>query len=193
MSDNYIGAAMCQARHKTAHPPIPYGHKNAKADPAKLVEEGFKQVRGSLTEGRYLTFELDGYALTNEAAEHGNVTVANSTSMHEGIHQRWILHLAGEQGGSIFNIQSALDSSYISTNQALVESRDDAQVYDITDLGNGQGYSLEIKRPTHPSDDDQNELRKELVDLQMLGVRNGALETGNSIRGWKIFSVTYHS
>jgi phospholipase C len=193
MSDNYIGAAMCQARHKTAHPPVPYGHENANANPARLVEEGFKQVRGSLTEGRYLTFEMEGYALTNSGFEHGNVTATKATEKHEDIQQRWILHLVGAQGGNTFNIKSAFDSSYISTNQTLTRSKDKAQVYTITDLGNGEGYSLLGKRVAGPVNDGKSELRKEFTERQLLSVHRGLVEVGSTIKGWKIFSVTYHS
>jgi hypothetical protein len=119
--------------------------------------------------------------------------VEKSTPGHESIHQRWILHLVGETGGNTFNIQSALDFSYISMNHTLVELRSEAQTYSITDLGNGQGYRLTTRRPTGLSNDDKNELRKVFVDRQLLGVRKGFLETGNSITGWTIFSVTYHS
>jgi phospholipase C len=192
-SDNYIGAAMCQARHKTAHPPVPYGPENANADPARLVEEGFKQVRGSLTEGRYLTFEMDGYALTNKGAELSNLTVSKATPKHEDIHQRWILRLVGQQGGNTFNIQSAFDFSYISTNQTLEKSRANAQVYTITDLGNGQGHVLTARKSTGSIGDGKSELRKEFVERQILGVRDGVVEVGRKVKGWKIFSVTYHS
>ncbi|EPE37041.1 non-hemolytic phospholipase C precursor, putative [Glarea lozoyensis ATCC 20868] len=192
-SDNYIGAAMCQARYKTAHPPVPYGRENANADPARLVEEGFKQVRGSLTEGRYLTVEMGGFALTNEGTESSNLTISKATPKHEDIRQRWILRLVGEQGGNTFNIRSAFDLSYISTNQTLERSRANAQIYAITDLGNGQGHVLTARKLTGSIENGKSELRKEFVERQILGVRDGVVEFGHKIMGWKIFSVTYHS
>ena len=193
MSDNYIGAAMCQARHKTAHPPVPYGPENANAAPARLVEEGYKQVRGSLTEGRYLTFEMDGYGLAHEGTELGNLTTCKSTPGHEDIRQRWIIHLVGEQGGSAFNLQSAFDLSYISINQTLVASQNDAQVFEIIDLGNGKGYRLVTKMPAGSIDDGRSELRTCFIERQSLSVRKGVVGLGRNSRGWKVFSVTYQS
>lgn len=161
---------MCQARHKTAHPPVPYGRQNVNADPAKLVEEGFKQVRGALTEGRYLTFEMNGYALTNEGTNDRNLAIRKATPMHEDIHQRWILYGVKAQGKHTFNIKSALDSSYISANQTLTRSRDHADVFTINDLGNGNGYALSVFMSTSLAIDNKSELKKGFAELQILSI-----------------------
>ncbi|KAG9231823.1 hypothetical protein BJ875DRAFT_468435 [Amylocarpus encephaloides] len=86
MSDPYIGAAR------------PLLHPSPNADPAKLVEEGAQQVRGSLTEGRYLNFEQEGYAITNEGVEEGfgNVTLTKARRKHDDVKQRLFVHLVGE-------------------------------------------------------------------------------------------------
>jgi phospholipase C len=48
---NWDGASLCQANYGTPppHPPAPYGPENEALDPATLVEDGFKAVRGYLT------------------------------------------------------------------------------------------------------------------------------------------------
>jgi hypothetical protein len=90
------------------------------------VESGFKQVRGDLTVGRYLVFELNGYALTN-----GNVSeiaVTPATTLHETPNQSWVLEQY-EAFGTTFKLFSFTDHRYI-------------EDVDIVYLGSGKGYSL---------------------------------------------------
>ncbi|CAG8977770.1 hypothetical protein HYALB_00011155 [Hymenoscyphus albidus] len=193
MSDNYIGAAMCQARHKTAHPPVPYGKENSNADVGKLVEEGFKQVRGSLTEGRFLVFEMGDQALTNS---EGNLTVSGKVPDHSLVQQRWILNLVGETGTRQFFIRSVVDRSYISTNRTLTEDKVDAGIFTIEDLGNGKGYRLLGLATPDPNPDQKTELRKGFEGGKSLVAGEGEVEfvdegMGDG-KGWKVFSVTYH-
>jgi phospholipase C len=48
----------CQSQFPVTRPPVPYGLQEMSADfVAARVEKGFNQVRGFLTEGRYLAFE----------------------------------------------------------------------------------------------------------------------------------------
>lgn len=46
----------------TQRPPVPYGKQEAST--SLVSEQSFNQVRGPLTEGRYLAFEMNGYALS---------------------------------------------------------------------------------------------------------------------------------
>lgn len=196
MSDNYIGAAMCQARHTTAHPPIPYGKENAEQDTSLLVEEGFKQVRGALTEGRYLVFERDGHAMANT---WGNLTSSNATKEHELLNQRWVLNLVTETGTQEFFIRSALDQAYITSNKTLTLDKQNAEIFTITDLGNGKGYrilALGTPPSPEPTPKRDTELRKGFTPGKSLVIGEaGEVEfvEGEEGNGWKIFSVTYHS
>lgn len=177
LSGNYIGAAKCQADCPTAQPPVPYVSENANQDMSSLVENGFKQVRGSLTEGHYLTFEINGSALTNAGKNAPFVTTTKTTSRHENINQRWILHQVGDlYSGNTFQISSAVDGRYISYLQTLTSNAGLAETYTITDLGNGNGYSLK------PSG---------VLSLNVL--ENGVLTTTVQQSGFQIFSVTYTS
>ncbi|KUJ20808.1 PLC-E protein [Mollisia scopiformis] len=153
LSGDYIGAAKCQADYPTAQPPVP-----------SLVDNGFKQVRGSLTEGRYLTFEINGYALTN-------------TGKIAPINQRWVLHQVGDlYSGNTFQITSAVDGRYISYLQGLTSEEALAETFAITDFGNGQGYTM---KPGGT------------LALNIEG--NGAVATTLEQAAFQIFSVTYHS
>jgi phospholipase C len=62
---NWDAASICVAEYGHFGPPIPYGPENEALDPSALSENGFKDVRGYLTEGRYLVIEMNSYALTN--------------------------------------------------------------------------------------------------------------------------------
>jgi phospholipase C len=176
LGGNYIGAARCQAMHRTAQPPVPYGPDNANADVSKLVEEGFKQVRGSLTEGRYLTFEMNGFALTNAGDSALRVSSTHASQLHDDIKQRWVIYRIGDESGESFTITSAVDGRYVSYLQGLTSYKWLAETYTITDLGNGKGYNL---RPSG------------VLSLAVSSL--GDVFQTVSKGGFQIFSVTYHS
>lgn len=175
MEGNYIGAAKCQAMHRTSQPPVPYGPDNANADTSLLAEEGFKRVRGDLTEGRYLVFETSGFALTNPGNGALRMSSTPVSEEHEDVRQRWIIHRVGEESGDWFVIQSAVDGRYVTYLQGLTSWRALAETYRISDLGDGKGYRL---RPS---------------GFLSLGVdgRGGVLQKMKGER-FSVFSVTYH-
>lgn len=106
-----------------------------------VSEPGFKSIRGYLTEGRYLTFEYGGYALTNPGVPATQFTATPATSGHESINQRWIVHGLTEEGTN-FNITSALDGRYIGSHTSLVNHVTGAEVYTVT-FQSSSGYSLQ--------------------------------------------------
>lgn len=174
LSGNYIGAAKCAADHPTAHPPVPYNSANANQNMTLATEEGFKPVRGALTEGRYLTFEFSGFALANN---HGHITFSRATSKHNDIHQRWVLHQQGDADSHVFTISSALDGSYISNRLALSKNEGSAQQFTFTYLGNGNGYAAQFGGQS----------------LMMGAGQQLKSMVGRPSRGFDVFSVTYHS
>jgi phospholipase C len=161
--------------YPTSQPPVPYGPENANQDLSQLVEYGFKQVRGDLTEGRYLTFEMNGYALTNSGRGTTHVSSSKVTDRHDSKSQRWVIHQVGDQTGNSFIISSAVDGQYIAYLQGLTPSADLAQTYSISDLGNGQGYTLQTGSLFLEIDSD------------------GLVLDTTGGQGFSIFSVTYHS
>ncbi|KAK4552522.1 hypothetical protein LTR86_010366 [Recurvomyces mirabilis] len=170
LSGNYIGAAKCQSTYSNSQPPVPYGPDNANANMSALTEEGFKQVRGALTEGRYLNFEFGGWALSNV---DNFVSVTKATSQHNDIRQRWILHQQGDGNSKMFTISSALNGQYIGSGLTLVKQSSSAEQFTITYLGNGKGYTMAKSN---------GQLLQQL--LQTIASFTGGLQ---------IFSVTYHS
>ena len=172
---NYIGSSKCTDTYKYPRPPPPYGPENANADMSKQTEEGFKQVRGDLTEGRYLTFEMKGMALTRTDDQ---LAVTKASAEHNDMRQRWVLHEQGDGDSKIFSISSAANGRYVGSATQLVNSEDSAAQFSINDLGNGKGYTLKIG--------DGKYLR---VDS------DGGLhyDTSEPTIGFSVFSVTYHS
>ncbi|KAJ5759501.1 hypothetical protein N7520_006657 [Penicillium odoratum] len=159
----YTGTSNCEATYPSPRPTVPYGQQSNKTE-ALWFEDGYKQVIGYLTEGRYLTFESSGKALTNA----GNASRLSSTAAladHSDKHQRWVIHYTSDEESQIFQISSALDSKWIGTNGSLVSSRNKAANITITFLGNSKGYSLKYED----------------------GTTVGGLENGT-----KIWSVSYH-
>lgn len=130
------GYAICEALYPTPRPPVPYGNQT---EASSLVsEQGFKRVRGDLTEGRYLVFEMNGFALTNT----GNaISATRTTSRHDIKSQRWVVHQL-VLGTPQFTISSALNGRYIGCDGKLVVESRTAAVVTITDLGNGKGLAI---------------------------------------------------
>ena len=178
---NWDSAVLCQGTYGTPppHPPTPYGPENENLNPASLVEDGFKPVRGYLTEGRYLVFEMNGYALTNAGPNVTDITGTPAKSDHSSINQRWIVHatggtaLEGGEGSGTF-ISSAVDGRYIADHTSLDKMETAAETYTITDLGNGGGHTL------------MKENGKYLSIRQ-----DGTIGIYGTPTGFKVFSVTY--
>lgn len=180
-SGNYNAASVCEALYGHYGPPIPYGPANEALDPSTLSEEGFKSVRGYLTEGRYLVFEMNGYALTNPSSNATDFVATKATSTHNDIHHRWVVHATGgtaTDGGSgagTFKITSAVDGRYVKGHTSLGKGVTGAETYTIADLGNGLGYSLVKENGKYLSIDG-----KGTVNI-----------LGTTPVGWQIWSVTY--
>ena len=160
----------------------PYGPENANRDMSTLVEEGFKQVQGYLTEGRWLVLEQDGYAITNMGDDASDIVLTSATSSHESKTQRWVIH---ERGGApvdgghtstgTYFLSSAEDGRWLADHTSLSTSMSGAETYSITFLGNGQGYSLMKENGKY------------------LNVQDGQIYISSDVSGWHVYSVTYHS
>lgn len=178
---NFDGTTLCEATYTTQTPPVPYG--NQTIEESLFFEDGFKQVVGYLTEGRYLTFELNGFALTNPSSDGddtGSLSITKATSNHESKNQRWVIHYSqGEQSG-IFQISSALDGRFIGKNGKLIPASQQAKSaadFNITFLGNGDGYSIQYNGGKFVSMD-----------------TNGKLDiANNNAAGLQVYSVSYHN
>lgn len=131
------GYAVCEALYPVQRLPVPYGQQTQ--DIASYSEQGFKVVRGDLTEGRYLVFEQNGYALTNSGDK---ISATRATPQHDSKSQRWIGHQLIE-GTPQFTFSSAVDGKYINAQGQLVDGNSTAVVVTVKDLGNGKGLAIQ--------------------------------------------------
>jgi phospholipase C len=171
-SGTYDGASYCESQYKTTRPTVPYNNQIDPKNVSSLSEQGFKEMRGALTEGRYVVFELGGCALTN--SNSSDITATKATSKHEGITQRWVVHSLAD-GGNNFTISSAKDGRYIGSHTGLIDSSSGAQTYTVG-FAAGQGYSLQKENGKYVTIDG-----------------NGAVQITSDVTYFKAYSVTYAS
>ncbi|KAJ9133694.1 Phosphoesterase-domain-containing protein [Pleurostoma richardsiae] len=173
----YNGAAYCEATYPDQRPPVPYeGEDGATTDVSSLSEEGFRSVRGYLTEGRWLTFEQGALALTNSVSSHGCAQLKSSvaTQGHESVGQRWVVH-AVEIGGSQFRISSAVNNTWLTDRPSLTNLGSRAGVFDLSYVP-GSGHAIRTSGGA------------------FLGLdATGAVVVQDKASYWDAFSVTYHS
>jgi phospholipase C len=179
----YAQPSKCLSDHSTVNPPIPYGPDNVNQNMSLLVEEGFKQVRGQLTEGRYLTFEELGFALSNDNGDSVGVTPASQK--HEDIRQRWIIH-AVPNASDTFYIQSALDGKYISGLPigSLTSSVNQAQSFTFQYSPSGATYSFKLSQESSGFVSVKSQSR--------ISSSKSSLQWDGGLGSFKIFSVSYH-
>jgi phospholipase C len=168
---SYTGYSQCEETYRTQRPTVPYGKQTVAA--SLFSEQGSKGVRGALTEGRYLVFEMNGYALANSGSVAA-IGTSVATQQHEQKGQRWVVHQL-QQSGAVFNVSSAVDETFIASDGSLTSDRNSAAGMTIQDLGNGQGYTVLGSS-----------------GYLQIGV-NGSLSWSRTARGFSLFSVTYSS
>lgn len=130
----YDGSAYCEALYAEQRPPVPYGRQTV-AD-ALFTEQGFKRVRGNLTEGRYLVFEKDGRAI---ARSRRGVGWARASGAHEAKEQRWIAHYVGTPSNmnNEFALSSAVDGRFVAAGGNMVDGFESAATVTVTRTAGG--------------------------------------------------------
>lgn len=169
---------LCEATYSDVDPTVPYG--NQTLEDSLYFEDGFKQVYGALNEGHFLVFEAKGYAIANDAVENSSsagLTATSATANHENSSQRWILHAISDQDADFgkFEISSAVDGTYLTTDASLTVDTSYAGTYNIEYTSNGL-YTLENSDGKY---------------LSM--TEDGKVELSDLSATWQVFSVTYHS
>lgn len=175
---NYIGWSNCQALYPTQRPPVPYGEQS-NVNNALFFEDGFKEVVGYLTEGRYLVLEKSGSALTNNARQ-GSLTATSVTALHDSKSQRWVIHYTEDKESEVFTVSSALDGRWLGPSGTLVDQGANAAPVRISFLGNGHGYTLQYVSTRQYIDiGPQGDLKMESAQQELS-------------HGFNVFSVSYH-
>lgn len=169
----YDGSSYCQSRYATTRPPVPYTGNGVIPDLTKVVEHGFKTIRGQLTEGRYLVLESNGYSLTNAACKNTkSATVTKSTANHEKVAHRWVAHAAAV-GGDIFTLQSASNKQYLCKDGSLCKDANSAESFTVQFTPN-KGYSW-----------------KQQDGGKYLAGDSAKLQFTTAASYWKVYSVSY--
>eukprot|EP00918_Siedleckia_nematoides_P064146 GHVU01139496.1.p1 GENE.GHVU01139496.1~~GHVU01139496.1.p1 ORF type:complete len:622 (-),score=41.72 GHVU01139496.1:28-1893(-) len=165
---NYNGVAICETTYKVMNPPPPYGNQSTQV--SSLSEQGFKEMRGQLTEGRYIVFEQAGLALTNSGSKPAqSFAVTAATAQHSDPKLRWVVHQL-EAGGDQFTISSAVDGKVVASQSSGIGS----EVFTVGFVP-GKGYSLGVQ------------------NVKFVGVSSGGnVGMSTAVSYWKAFSVTYH-
>lgn len=132
----------------------------------------FKAVRGQLTEGRFLVFEKNGFALTSSTSGSSSVTATRASPIHDIVAQRWILHQL-KQGGTQFTLES-VSTSNCAADLGHMESYSQSAPVTINDLGNGMGHSVQVSSGQYLSIN-----------------KNGKVVLTSKVEGFQLFSVTY--
>lgn len=170
----YDGSVHCESQYKETRPAVPYDNQiSANAVPS-LSEDGFKPMRGALTEGRYIVFELNGFALTNPGEPSAEFRATKATSTHSDVAQRWIVHVL-EEGGNKFTMSSAKDGRYIGSHTGLVDSSSGAQTYTVA-FEPSKGYVLQKENGKFVTIDGK-----------------GTVQITSEASYFKAYSVTYYS
>lgn len=169
---NYNGYALCEAAYPNdSRPPVPYGTQSKRS--ALATEQGFKQLRGALTEGRFLVFEMNGYALARSNTSWGSLTATRSSPMHNAKAQRWVVHQV-EAGGTAFKISSVVDGKAMAGLGDLYAKEWEASPVEVLDLGDGRGYTLMTAQGTY-----------------LAVTENGWVTLSVKPTGFQIYSVSY--
>lgn len=134
----FNGGVICEARYGgLTFPPVPWG----KQDSSNSMEcnKGFKPVRGDLTEGRYLTFEAHGFALSHA---NSSLTASHALEKHNDWNQLFVLEWQGSKmKDNKYKIKSPNDR-YITKSLHLSKDPNEAAMFSLYDQGNGAGHAV---------------------------------------------------
>ncbi|KAK9461076.1 phosphoesterase family-domain-containing protein [Lipomyces oligophaga] len=138
----YVATDNCQNDNEgLIFPPVPYG--NQTIEDSLWTEDGFKPVRGSLTEGRYLTFVSQ---VDNQY--YGLARYHTSTNLHSLVidddfkdkKHRFYLLQQGDAFSKRFKLRSAI-GGYITAKGLFNPDHDQAAIFTI-EFTASKGYSL---------------------------------------------------
>lgn len=116
---SYTGETTCALKYGGRHPSIPYGSQDESS--ALYTESGYKQIRGDLTEGRYLVFRSknSGQCLT----VNGNqLTYSTCADNYDAVNQRFVVYQMDDAFSKSFSLQSVQNGQYYGNDLNSVSS-----------------------------------------------------------------------
>ena len=145
----YNGASTCKAKYGGGQPDVPYTQNDADA---WVLEHGFKQVRGTPSEGHYYVFEQANKALAYDA-KAGQFAIANATPDHSDATQRFIVHAvnASLKNNAFYLSPAAQPAQFVGTDGKLTGDQAKAAQFVFDDAKNGKGYAVTAKSAKMPA------------------------------------------
>ncbi|WEW57590.1 phospholipase C [Emydomyces testavorans] len=210
---NWDGSAYCESRFPQTRPPVPFGSQ-PKTMPNDLVEQGYKECLGTLTEGRYLVFTTK---LSNSASPSTELLLSQSDNtltasrpdpnrpdnLYADPRARWILHYYNNNSTSSTDVNttatnqdppyllsSADQRIWIGAKGKLVPRRDAVPV-DIDFVGGGKdqsGKGDERQRGYYIKYHGGDGMYMVLDEKKNLRLEKG----GRNKTKFRVMSVTYH-
>ncbi|KAK9236532.1 phosphoesterase family-domain-containing protein [Lipomyces kononenkoae] len=152
----YIATTICQEENQGyIQPPVPYG--NQTIEDALWTEEGFKHLRGALTEGRYLVFTQNwrqGTYAIGKYEHSAAVRTFATTDDFSGINYRFIISQVGDAFSDQFYIKS-VQGGYVTRHGTFIYEKANADVFTINYTAS-KGYTIKSPSGTYlgtsPSD-----------------------------------------
>ncbi|WFD28763.1 phospholipase C [Malassezia nana] len=175
ITNKYNGADVCSFKFgDNVQPKVPYGKFNE--EESLRVEQGYKPVRGDITEGRYLTFEVGQKALSHKGDK---LSSTQAQKNHDAPEQRFIVHWQGTQPKDqrfLISTASKNNRRYLTESLALDSNKNNAAEFSIVDLRNGKGHAIiNAKTQKQISMDEQGQVSVK----------------GEADSGFQVYSVTF--
>lgn len=136
--DGWTGTSTCQAKYNNRKPPVPSG--NQSESDALWTEQGFKQLRGALTEGRYLVFQAEESGSC--VSRNGDDLQLHTCGQDYGSKAlRYIVHQVGDAFSDLFTLQQVDNGKYIGLDGHPTVDRLSAVQHTIS-YERGRGYTV---------------------------------------------------
>ncbi|KAK7204669.1 hypothetical protein BZA70DRAFT_279730 [Myxozyma melibiosi] len=141
---SYNGYSLCEEKYSTLYDrrtPVPYG--NQTEDDSLYTEDGYKEVRGQLTEGRYLVFTQTSddveYALKSHYSS-SYLKNAEASDDYSASVERFVLIQVGDEFSDEFYIKS-IHNTYLHYSGEFYSSKAEASTF-IIDFTASEGYTI---------------------------------------------------
>ena len=140
----YNGVPKCMKKYKGMNqPPVPYGNQT-ELKHGYDVEKGYKQIRGELTEGRYLTLETYSHALSHKGNKLGS---ASSSHQKNSDDELFVVHWLGHQPKDHrFHIATSggKNASYVKDDLSLTSSKSQAGTFTFDYKSSAKGFTIKV-------------------------------------------------
>ncbi|EAS35164.3 phospholipase C [Coccidioides immitis RS] len=209
-SGNWDGSAYCESLYPETRPPVPYDSQPDRM-PTDLVEEGYKECIGTLTEGRFLVFSTTEQSRLLLHSNPDDLTTTDATnadpdsdsdpdpdldynSLYRNSDARWVLHYYNNNSTSSTDVNTTAinqDPPYLLSSgnrrvwlgeEGKLVPRRDAVAIDIDFVrGEGEDKGRGYYIKYHDRDDGYISVNED-----------GGVRVGEEKTKFKVLSVTYH-